>query len=531
MMRKVLSVAREQKPIHLAAGLFLSALLSACQPTAGVESNLAFAPPERILQVRAIDRSMLRPSAMLSDGTNIPMLPNGDNTWTGTVFVQPENTYTVSVDWIETLPEGELILAQWSDRIDVNADGAEINISNDLYNFNHDFDGDQVINIVEREQDTNPFVHNDLNNEGGSDDSGASSGGVADAGMTSNGNDDFGATTGDGVNTETMPDAGLTSGQTTDSGATDADDIGVTTTGNSDAGSSDEGTTSGGASAGTADSGSTDGTSGGATSSGDSAGSTDSADITDEEFPAPATVVIPRIAPSTAPLIDGLNVTFNALDNLTGEWDDAVQFDDFGERLWINNLMIDQGADAEDGANLRQWAAMHDGINLYVLVLSDDIGQRHSDSVNHWEDDSLELFIDGDNSKLTEWGDADDFQMHIPLLKQFDTAANNEISGRVSSGPGSEFLPIEFFTGPGVGPDGIRITRWELDVYEVAIPLTAAGITIGEPFGFELQLNDDDDGGARDSKWGWFHPSHTGDGLRDETFRNPSIMGTVVLQQ
>jgi len=52
---------------------------------------------------------------------------------------------------------------------------------------------------------------------------------------------------------------------------------------------------------------------------------------------------------------------------------------------------------------------------------------------------------------------------------------------------------------------------------------------LGKPFGFEIQLNDDDDGGSRDAKWAWMHPAGL-DSTNDFTWQNPSFMGSAVLQ-
>jgi len=244
-----------------------------------------------------------------------------------------------------------------------------------------------------------------------------------------------------------------------------------------------------------------------------------------------AHVTVPRIARSAAPQIDGLGAAVNGQGQLIGEWANAVQFDRNGQPLTINNLMIDVSAEGEDGAPYRRWAAMHDGQMLYLLVLVDDVGRRHSDSDLLWEDDSVELFIDGNNSKLPRWGDADDFHFLIPLLQQNTSASNNSVQGRVGRGPGSSPAPLglRFATGPGIGPDGVRRARWEQDVYEIQISLNSAGIVPGLTFGLELQVNDDDNGGSRDSKWGWRHPSrNTTD--TDLTYLNPSVMGIAVLE-
>ena len=91
-------------------------------------------------------------------------------------------------------------------------------------------------------------------------------------------------------------------------------------------------------------------------------------------------------------------------------------------------------------------------------------------------------------------------------------------------------LAIDFATGPSIGPDGLlHQTIYEQDVYELRIELESAGISSNAPFGFELQINDDDDGLQRDSKWGWKHPARQNTDI-DNTPNNPSVMGTVVLE-
>ncbi len=484
--------------------LTLSALLGACQPSPAVQSNVQFKAPERILQVRAIDRSQLRPSVSLSNGQTIPMQQTGDNIWSGSINVQPNSSYFVTIEWIETMPEGDLVLATWAENVDVGADGEEIILSEDNYDLTIDQDGDGISNLMERQNNTNPFVPNDeINGEDngeGNGDGSVNAGNTAGTDLTDSGSSTDGTSTDGNTGTD-----GTSTQGTTTTGGTDADGTdGQTTDANTSGSIGGDNTTSG--------------TEGGS-----------------PEPQTEPTVLIPRISASSAPVIDGLGAELNGQDNLIGEWEDAVQFDNSGERLWINNLMIDIDADSADGAELRRWAAVHDGEYLYVLVLSDDIGQRQADSLDHWQDDSLELFIDGNNSKLSTWGDDDDAHLLIPLLKQNSTnrVGNNEINGRFSDGPRSvnTELDIEFFTGPGIGPDGIRAIRFEQDVYELAIPIASAGITAGEPFGFELQLNDDDDGGSRESKWGWFHPSRSDNTDTDTSYMDPSVMGTVVLEE
>jgi hypothetical protein len=242
-----------------------------------------------------------------------------------------------------------------------------------------------------------------------------------------------------------------------------------------------------------------------------------------------ATVLIPVIDSDDAPEIDGQITIIN--NRIAGAWAKAINNDINGTPLAIDNLMIDFNADHDDDLILRRWAAMHDGDYLYILVVSDDTGLRFSDSERTWHDDSLELYIDGDNSKSPTYGDDDDIQVIIPLQRLNSASNNDSEDGRFIFGAGSNSasINIDFATGIGVGPDGLRVSRWEQDVYEMRIAIDSAGIAVGRAFGLELQINDDDDGDERDGKWGWFHPSRT-DENTDFTHLNPSIMGTVILQ-
>ena len=61
-------------------------------------------------------------------------------------------------------------------------------------------------------------------------------------------------------------------------------------------------------------------------------------------------------------------------------------------------------------------------------------------------------------------------------------------------------------------------------VYEIQVNLASIGLWTEEKFGFDVQYNDDDDGGDRDAKWSWFAPS-----FQDSSWRNPSLFGTAIL--
>ncbi len=488
---------------HALLCLLSVSTLTACQSDTQTESNIAFSAPEGILQVRAIDPSNLLPKVTLSNGSNVTMQPTGDNAWSGTIFVKPDSTYSVSVVWIEAMPNGNLVLAQWDEEnVEVGADGREINLGSGDYDYSADFDNDSITNIQERRNNTNPFIANDTTDDDADDD--ADNANTDDNVNTTQDDNAAGEQEAD-TNNDSNNDALTNDNSTNDPTDVQSNPDDDTTTNNDNADNTVD-------------------------DNEDDAGSTDEPGL-DRETTV-ATVIIPRIEHSEAPEIDGDGVELDSANRLSGEWAAAVQFDTNNEPLLIDRLMIDINADAEDGAPLRRWAAMHDGIYLYLLVLSDDTGARHGDSLAVYEDDALELFIDADNSKLDVWGDADDFHYMIPLLEFNTNKANTDSEGRILAGPNSSEvdLAIEFHTGPGKGPDGIRIAKWEQDVYELAIPLAEAGIQTAQAFGLELQLDDDDNGDGRDSKWGWHHPSRQNNTDTDTTYMNPSVMGTVILE-
>ena len=116
------------------------------------------------------------------------------------------------------------------------------------------------------------------------------------------------------------------------------------------------------------------------------------------------------------------------------------------------------------------------------------------------------MLIDGNNSKGEEYDGFDDF--HAILTG--DPSANNVyVSGSSAAG-------LDIFYQSRIGPSFI--------LYELSINLESAGIEIGKPFGFDVQTNDDDNGGERDVKYGWFERS----GL-DRSWFQPAVFGTLLL--
>jgi hypothetical protein len=125
---------------------------------------------------------------------------------------------------------------------------------------------------------------------------------------------------------------------------------------------------------------------------------------------------------------------------------------------------------------------------LYVvLVVSDDI--IYNDSFNIWDDDSVEVAIDGALDRRC--CGADDHQYTI--------ASDGRIGDfGVTITPGSSNV----VSAARIAPGGY--------VIEMAIPLinlTGATVVAGTQMGFNLGLNDDDDGSRRDKRLVWMSTS------------------------
>ena len=174
----------------------------------------------------------------------------------------------------------------------------------------------------------------------------------------------------------------------------------------------------------------------------------------------------------------------------------------------IDNLLLSPVADYQDGSGYSSWMAMHDGTNLYIHVrTSSDTHVLFLDSEQPWHDDSFEIFIDGDNSKDEVFDGINDFQ--VSLSADSDTL-EPLVSGSSAPGLGIFYRSVNGFQSH--------------PIIEVAINLESAGIEIGKPFGFDVHINEDDNGGDRDAKWGWFENSGF-----DRSWFNPSVLGTLLL--
>jgi len=177
-----------------------------------------------------------------------------------------------------------------------------------------------------------------------------------------------------------------------------------------------------------------------------------------------------------------------------------------------NNLLESSVSGYRDGARAGDWFASHDKENLYIGFVARNEGsatgnnQDFRDSADPRDDDSIDIYIDGDNSKGLSYDGVNDFHTTLTYIDN---------GNQVYPGPNSAAsLDITYSAAPD------RDMRW----YEIMINLESAGIVVGKPFGFEIQLNEDDNGGSRDARFGWFERSG-----RVEADSNPGVFGTVLL--
>jgi hypothetical protein len=129
------------------------------------------------------------------------------------------------------------------------------------------------------------------------------------------------------------------------------------------------------------------------------------------------------------------------------------------------------------------WKVLYDAENLYVLVdMTDDILQN--DSASSWQDDSVEIYFDGGNTKLSTALSGDDHQYTFGWTTE-DIQGTN-ISGYTE---GIEHAQVTTDTG------------WRIEVKMPWLAIQGAAPQGGDLIGIDCYYNDDDDGGdSREGK-------------------------------
>jgi len=158
------------------------------------------------------------------------------------------------------------------------------------------------------------------------------------------------------------------------------------------------------------------------------------------------------------------------------------------------------------------WRALWNWENIYVLVevkddaLTNDSGGGDS----KWLDDSVEIYVDGDNSKESAIGD-DDHQYTFRWNEE-------ELETPSAIHHGADSL---------VGVEYAVVTTDDGYLIEAKLPwmsIMGKAAEYGQLIGFDVWINDDDDGGdTRESQVSWY--STDGNGWQD-----PSVWGVAILE-
>ncbi len=148
------------------------------------------------------------------------------------------------------------------------------------------------------------------------------------------------------------------------------------------------------------------------------------------------------------------------------------------------------------------YQTMRDANNLYILVEVTDDNLWNDGGPNPWDNDGVEVFIDMGNDKNTSYG-VDDFQYAFVYN---DAVTVTEYKHNAITG-------VTFSQGVKAGGY----------IMEISIPWTTLGGAPidGELIGFDLHINEDDGGGARDAKIAW-------NDAADIAFNNPTGFGTII---
>jgi endo-1,4-beta-D-glucanase Y len=186
----------------------------------------------------------------------------------------------------------------------------------------------------------------------------------------------------------------------------------------------------------------------------------------------------------------------------------SITIDGTIETVWEGSTTtaltrVIQGAGVPNNSDLSaSYKTFWNSTYFYILVQVTDNARINNGGTDVYNDDVVEVFFDIGNDKATTYGSNDvqySFRWNDPTV--YATA------GRSTSG-------INFILNATA--NGY--------VLEARFPWTTLSHTpaIGNWIGFEVEVNDDDDGGDRDHKLSW-------NASQDEAWQNPSFMGTARL--
>ncbi|WP_010180706.1 sugar-binding protein [Aquimarina agarilytica] len=169
----------------------------------------------------------------------------------------------------------------------------------------------------------------------------------------------------------------------------------------------------------------------------------------------------------------------------------------------LNSLSIENQIVGTSSNQKSQFQTKWDSEYLYILVdVVDDILQN--DSEKPYQDDSVEIYIDGDNSKSSSY-DQNDHQLIFEYNNQnvYHYPANQQ------------------------NPTGVTFAQTKTNsgyMIEAKIAWSFIGLNpnTGNRLGLDIHINDDDDGGDRDRKTAW-------NANQDIAWKDTSVFGSLQL--
>lgn len=153
-----------------------------------------------------------------------------------------------------------------------------------------------------------------------------------------------------------------------------------------------------------------------------------------------------------------------------------------------------------------RFAVCHDDDALYVAVeVTDDAVQADSckpDDIHApaWDDDAIEVFIDGDHNHAPDARIKDGSELKFG--GEFSLIINGAATSQFSGYPRT-FGQREFWQGAtnwAAIQNGEKVLRYE---YRINWNVMGGKVAPGQTIGFSLAVQDDDDGGRRDHSFYW----------------------------
>ena len=153
-----------------------------------------------------------------------------------------------------------------------------------------------------------------------------------------------------------------------------------------------------------------------------------------------------------------------------------------------------------------RWRANWDDKNLYLWVgVTDD--KKSIDSKQTWADDSIEIYIDSDGSRNDSYDKFNDFHLSFRM-------GDKELTSGGTT-PKEDIKDIQY--AMRAIPTGYQLS--------VRIPWTTLRTIPKDEhvLGFDIQINDDDNGMGRDAKLSW-------NANVDQAWKVPKLFGRLILQ-